>query len=65
VSESESEYHQTSFMFNAVNTNEDGIMLPMKNQVLPGRKDDRVILHFDCRYIDLHRTTYNMQHAAC
>jgi hypothetical protein len=61
VLESESEYHQTSFMLEAANTNQDGAMLPMKNHVLPSRKDDRVILHFDCRYIDLHGTTCKMQ----
>lgn len=36
-------------------------MLPIKSQALPSRKDDRVILHFDCRYIALHGTIYNMQ----
>jgi hypothetical protein len=48
-------------MFNAVDNNEDGVMRPMENNVLPSRKDDRVILHFDCMYIDLQKTTCNMQ----
>ena len=51
-------------MFNAVDTNEDGAMLSRKSHILPSRKDERVILHFDCTYIDLHRTN-NMQYAAC
>ena len=57
----ESDHHQTSFMFNVASTSKNETMLPSKSQVLPSRKDDRVILHFDCRYIDLHGTIYNMQ----
>ena len=50
VSKSESECQPISFMFNAGSKSENGNMLPVKRQLLPSRKDDRVILHFDCRY---------------
>lgn len=63
-SESESTFHLTSFMFNAVSKSENGTMLSAKRQILPSRKDDRVILHFDCRYSPLtciEQYTYNMQ----
>ena len=63
-SESESTSQLTSFMFNAVSKNENGAMLSANRQVLPSRKDDRVILHFDCRYSPMtciEQYTYNMQ----
>ena len=61
VSLAESDRNQTSFMFNVASTSKDGTMLPTKSQVFPSRRDDRVILHFDCRYIALCGTIYNMQ----
>lgn len=57
----ESDRNQTSFIFNVASTSENGIMLPTRSQLLPSRRDDRVILHFDCRYTALHGTIYNMQ----
>lgn len=45
--------HLASFISNVTNamsTCENGTMLPIKGQV-PPRKDDRVILHFDCMYM--------------
>jgi hypothetical protein len=51
-------------MFNAVSKSENGDMLSAKRQILPSRKDDRVILHFDCMYSLLtciEQYTYNMQ----
>jgi hypothetical protein len=63
-SESQSTFHLTSFMFSAVSKSENGDMLSAKRQILPSRKDDRVILHFDCRYSLLtciEQYTYSMQ----
>jgi hypothetical protein len=61
-----SKCHQTSFVSDGTKAGDmskgrDGSMLPIKCNTLPSRKDDRVLLHFDCRYINLHRTTCNMQ----
>ena len=61
VSLAESDRNQTSFIFNVASTIENGTMLPTKSRVFPSRRDDRVILHFDCRYIALYGTIYSMQ----
>jgi hypothetical protein len=52
---SNSKCHQTCFVSDVkiagdMNKGKNGTMLPIKCQALPSRKDDRVILHFDCRY---------------